>query len=167
MIKLIFAMGPNGEFGRGDGMPWTCRDEIMKFKEYTENDILVMSEATFKSLPFALPGRQSIVLSDNECYARNGDSPDLIIPTKMDLQSLCKFLDETSTECVCIIGGRKLLDEASHFVDAASISFMAHSVIEEGTDAFIRHEDIIDRLNTRLVVSHVSEHKTHRYVEWF
>lgn len=166
MIKLIFAMGPKGEFGLDEGLPWNVPGDLKIFKEYTSDNIVVMSEATFRSLPFSLPGRYSIVLGDSECYAKNGDEPDVILSSKTDLRDLCEFLDSVSDKDICIVGGRSLLDEASYFVERASITFVKSDLVGE-CDIFIRFDNLIDRLNSRLVVLSNQDYEFGHVVEWY
>lgn len=147
MVKMICAHGINGEFGLNDGLPWDCPEDLAHFKEYTTGCILVMSGPTFASLPFKLPGRRHIVLSDTESVAKNGDEPDFIVPSKTSLETLCRFLEGITGDTVCVIGGRRQLIEASLFVDAASVTEMCNSY--EATH-YIDHDMLADRLSSRM-----------------
>lgn len=166
MISMIFATGPNGEFGKGESLPWNCPEDLHDFKQYTDGTITVMSEATFRSLPFALPNRTCVVLSDSECYAKNGDEPDIIFPTKVDLRGLCEFLDDVSPDDICIIGGRKLIAEASTFAHAASMTIIDKSLVEEGADAIIDYKTIISTLSSRRGAPYEVGYKHGRNFEW-
>lgn len=120
MIKMIFAVGEDGEFGLDKGLPWDIKSDMAHFKEYTKGCDLIMSGSTFESLPFKLPGRTNAVISDREVYAINGDKPDITYSKSIDLKSICENLDDKPD--VCIIGGRDLLYKGASFVDQVSIT---------------------------------------------
>lgn len=119
-IKMIFAVGEGGEFGLNDGLPWDIPEDLAHFKQYTRGCTVVMSGSTFESLPFRLPGRENVVISDREVFAKNGDTPSFTYPRNFGLKKVCDGREED----VCVIGGRRLLYEAVHFVDEASITIV-------------------------------------------
>ena len=147
MIKMIFAHSTTGAFGNGDCLPWDCSEDLAHFKKYTEGCVLVMSEATFRSLPGRLNGRVHVVLSDNPCRAKNNSIPDSILPTYFSLRKACEYAERAFQTDVCIIGGRKLLHEACEFVVEASITELDVECI---ADIYIDFEDIHEELSERL-----------------
>lgn len=166
MIKMIFATGPSGEFGYNEGLPWVAVGDLANFKKFTNRSILVMSEATFRSLPSSLPGRQSVVLGDSECFAKNGDEPDILLPETTDLKVLCEFLDAISKdEDVCVIGGRKLLLEASRFVGLANITNINKNLVREA-NVFMIPFDIIHNLKGRNLNSSIRMEDYGYVEEW-
>ena len=165
MIKLVFAVGQKGEFGNDEGLPWNAPGDLQNFKEYTKGCTLVMSEATFRSLPFALPGRTSVVLGDSECCAKNGDEPDIILPTNMALEGLCDFLEEFGGEDVCIIGGRKLITEASTFATSASVTTINPKLVKEA-DVIFNYHPAITNLTSRMDTVSAEEYDYGLVLEW-
>ena len=167
MIKMIFAMGPNGEFGSTDGLPWDCPKDLAHFKEYTSGCTLLMSPATFNSLPFKLPGRVNVVVGQDgsSCVAKNGDVPDIFMPGKAPLEDVCRKLETYLHQNVCVIGGRKLLDEATSFVDKASITVVRSHLVGKACH-YIRPYLFIDELNTRLVLGDLLECNEFTLMEW-
>lgn len=146
-VKLICAHGLRGEFGLDDGLPWDCPEDLANFKNYTSGCVLVTSGSTFSSLPRKLPGRKHIVLSNSLVVAKNGDEPDFILPTDMPLEALCRLLEHVYESDVCVIGGRRQLIEAAHFVDEASVTEMCNSY--EATH-IIDSEKLHDILSERM-----------------
>lgn len=163
--KLIFATGPNGEFGKADGLPWDVSGDLEHFKEYTRGCIMIMSGATFASLPGRLPGRPHVVLGRAETVAKNGAEPDYLITTKACLRTLCEFLQLSTGKDVCVIGGRQLLLEASEFCDAASITEIDEAYVGEA-DYFVDVEKIKDNLNTRIIYDYDFYIEDHCVKEW-
>lgn len=62
-LSLIVAVARNGVIGRDGGMPWRQSADLQRFKQLTMGHHLIMGRKTFASLGRALPGRRSIVLS--------------------------------------------------------------------------------------------------------
>ena len=169
--KMIFAVGPDGEFGYDEGLPWNVPEDLEVFKSYTRGCTLVMSGATFRSLPCNLPGRNSVVLSDSEVYAINGDEPNITLPMSVDLRGLCEFLDSSSPAGVdvCVIGGRKLLVEASSFVGQASISRIGEDYVSYEDENLLVKLDtsvIFDNLNSNLVLVYNTNTVFGSMLEW-
>lgn len=165
MIKLIFATGPNGEFGFGSRLPWDLPEDLKQFKEYTEGCVLLMSGATFASLPGKLPGRPHYVIGPRESIAKNGSKPDFLIDRNSSYMALCERIEEETGKDVVVIGGRDLLERASAFCDQARISIVQGNEIAQA-DLFIESEYIIDRLDSRLGLSHRTQEDGYILAEW-
>lgn len=149
MIKMIFAVGPNGEFGKADGLPWDAPGDLQHFKEYTKGCTLVMSCATFASLPCKLPGRIHYVVGDSISLAKNGDEPDFKIPLGVPTKRICDTINDYSYVDVVVIGGRKMLMDASKFCDAACITEIDESYVGDA-DYFIESGTLYDNLNNNI-----------------
>ena len=62
-LGLIVAMARGGAIGRDGGLPWRLPDDLAHFKKTTLGHCLIMGRKTWESLPGALPGRTSIVVT--------------------------------------------------------------------------------------------------------
>lgn len=114
MIKMIFATGLRGEFGKNGGLPWGhVPGDLPYFKEYTKGCTLVMGRGTWDSLPGKLPGRVHVVLSSTPV-----DGADFTISDIDEIRNM---------ENVCIIGGRDVIGEAllRNLVNEVSVSFIS------------------------------------------
>lgn len=122
MIQIVFAHGATDDptkapFGHKQALPWGyCKEDLEFFKEITQSTVLVMGANTFASLPFKLPGRKHMVLSERAYdpdfvppVAKNGDKPDM---TGDCLEDAIRFNWKFS-----IIGGPGLIKEALDFAD--------------------------------------------------
>ena len=71
-VSIIAAIGRNNELGKDNDLIWHFKEDMKFFKETTMGSTVIMGRKTFESLPFALPGRQNIVISRNPDYVAEG-----------------------------------------------------------------------------------------------
>lgn len=74
-IGLIFACGPNGEFGNKGRIPWRCKEDLLRFRMMTEGTDVVMGRLTWDSLPKSmrpLPDRTNHVITNNKSWNEPG-----------------------------------------------------------------------------------------------
>jgi dihydrofolate reductase len=63
-IIIIAAMAENRVIGKGGALPWSIREDMIRFRELTMGHPCVMGRKTWESLPKKpLPGRLNIVIS--------------------------------------------------------------------------------------------------------
>lgn len=77
----IAAMAENRVIGAGEGLPWRILEEFQFFKNTTMGHVLLMGRKTWDTLPGALPGRETFVLSRS---AAPGDLPGAQIIRSID-----------------------------------------------------------------------------------
>lgn len=65
-VRAIMALGPAGEAGRGDDLPWRLPSELAWFKRATWGSALALGRPTWEALPGSLPGRDVAVLGSRE-----------------------------------------------------------------------------------------------------
>ncbi len=65
-------MGENGAIGKGGDLPWRLSSDLRYFRKITMGKPVIMGRRTFSSLPRALDGRLSIVLTRNAAFAAQG-----------------------------------------------------------------------------------------------
>ncbi len=72
-LRLIAAAGENGVIGKASGeLPWRLPDDLRRFKALTMGRAMIMGRKTWETLPGALPGRRTIVLTRREGYRAAG-----------------------------------------------------------------------------------------------
>jgi len=64
--KAIAAMSQNRAIGKGGGLPWHIPDDLKFFKTQTKGGIMVMGRKTYESIGRPLPGRETIVLTQQQ-----------------------------------------------------------------------------------------------------
>lgn len=115
-LQMIVATGLNFEIGIDDKLLWYLPEDLIYFKEQTENKTVIMGHKTFESLPFSngLPNRFNYVVnssvydSSNNCFfCQISDVVALINHNK----NLKRQKD------VWIIGGSSIYNQLIDYVD--------------------------------------------------
>jgi dihydrofolate reductase len=145
-VKVIFAIGPNGEFGIGTGiLPWRRIPKDMRyFQEYTRNRRVIMGRHTWNSLPTQkLPGRYCAVVSRGRGKTHWEDSlPDVVART---LQAALPKNQPGRVIDSVIIGGVALILEAIAYADEVSITHVPQEMMltaDSGWD-IVANEDTV------------------------
>jgi len=71
-LALIAAIARSGVIGRDDDLPWRLPDDLKHFKRTTLGHHLILGRKTWESLPGALPGRTSVVVTRKPDYLAEG-----------------------------------------------------------------------------------------------
>jgi len=71
-LALIAAVARNGTIGADGDLPWRLPDDLRHFKRTTQGHCLILGRRTWESLPGALPGRTTIVVTRDARYAAEG-----------------------------------------------------------------------------------------------
>jgi dihydrofolate reductase len=103
-LALLAAVARNGAIGRDNGLPWHLPDDLRRFRALTLGKTVIMGRKTYESLPGALPGRHSIVVSRDRRYRA----------VRKDAQvagSLDEALAQARSTEVLIIGGASLYQQ--------------------------------------------------------
>lgn len=132
MIKVIFATGLQGQFGRGNSMPWPHIPEDMKhFVTNTKNTTLVMGFNTAEHLPIkATKTRPWIVVTKGR---RLKNENEFVEYTTYD--KLKTLISDTD---LSIIGGASLLTK--DILDKADLVYVTYVKHAEEADTFILEE---------------------------
>ena len=104
VICHVVCAAKNNVIGNNQGMPWHIKEDLKHFKKITYGSPIIMGRKTWQSLPGALPGRESIIVT-----RQNKASYDIkahICTTVQDACSLAQKL--TTTPEIFIIGGGEL-----------------------------------------------------------
>lgn len=64
-ISFIVAKAENNVIGINNTLPWHLKDDLQNFKKITMGHHILMGRKTFDSIGKALPGRMSLVISNN------------------------------------------------------------------------------------------------------
>ncbi len=71
-LSIIVAMDQRGLIGRKGDLPWRLPNDLKHFKRLTIGKTILMGRKTWDSLPGALPGRQSWVISRKPDFKAEG-----------------------------------------------------------------------------------------------
>ena len=109
-LSLIVAKSLNGVIGLNGKLPWRLSSDLKFFKSTTLGKPVLMGRITWESLPFPLPGRPNLVLTNNKNYLAKGaeifNSADKMMNRGYELAR------QMNVDEVMLIGGAKLY--ASH-----------------------------------------------------
>lgn len=111
-VSIVAAVGPKGEIGYMNKIPWRSKEDMKFFKSLTFGCPVIMGRKTFDSLNKPLSGRLNIVLtSDKHLIGLAGQT--LEGPIYMhDLEPALNMLYENGIEDCFIIGGSTVYSKA-------------------------------------------------------
>lgn len=114
MIITIAAISSNGVIGIDNKLPWHLPADILRFKQLTTNNTVVMGRKTFESIGRPLPRRKNIILSRNSEWEHTG-------VTKIGNLS---EIDKSDDEKIFIIGGSQIYNEYINISDVLEITLI-------------------------------------------
>ena len=97
MLSLIVAYDKNKSIGQENTIPWRLKSDMLRVKELTTNQTIIMGRKTLDSIGKALPNRINRVLT------RNKDS--LNHYSNIEIYSDDSILENIETEKAYIFGG--------------------------------------------------------------
>ena len=97
MLSLIVAYDKNKSIGQENTIPWRLKSDMLRVKELTTNQTIIMGRKTLDSIGKALPNRINRVLT------RNKDS--LNHYSNIEIYSDDSILESIETEKAYIFGG--------------------------------------------------------------
>lgn len=124
LIALIAAMAKNRTIGRNGEIPWHLPADLLRFKQLTMGQTLLMGRKTYQSIGRALPGRQTIVLSRN---------PEFHAAGCVVVSSLPAGIEATQTEQLFICGGAEVYRQA---LPLAEKIYLTELLVDVAGDTF-------------------------------
>ena len=119
-LSLIVAKSLNGVIGLNGNLPWRLSSDLKFFKSTTLGKPVLMGRVTWESLPFPLPGRPNLVLTNNKNYLAEGaeifNSADEMIARGYELAG------QMNVDEVMLIGGAKLYASQMKYCDRLYVS---------------------------------------------
>jgi dihydrofolate reductase len=119
-LSLIVAKSLNGVIGLNGNLPWRLSSDLKFFKSTTLGKPVLMGRVTWESLPFPLPGRPNLVLTNNKNYLAEGaeifNSADKMIARGYELAG------QMNVDEVMLIGGAKLYASQMKYCDRLYVS---------------------------------------------
>jgi dihydrofolate reductase len=127
-LSLIAALTwPGRIIGKDNTIPWRLREDQQRFKALTLGHPVLMGRHTWESLPFKLPGRSNIVLSQTTSLRRSpqGESPDALATSLADGLAMAAGLP--GGDKIFCIGGAKLYTAALPHAHALHLTLLHHA----------------------------------------
>ena len=155
MLGLIVALDENNLIGNGNALPWYYPEDLKYFKKLTTGKVVVMSKATYLSLPKKpLPNRVNIVLSST-CKELEG-----AILCK-NTQELFFFFCQYNTNDVFVIGGASIYKSLLPYCSYAYIT-----KIHKSTKADTYFENIDKLKNWSLIENNAPQSENGTFFEF-
>lgn len=110
-VSLIVAKSLNNVIGKNNALPWHLKDDLQNFKKVTHGHHILMGRKTFDSIGKALPGRVSLVVSNE---------PKAVSENVIWFNSIfraIKHAERNGETELFIIGGAKIYKYALSLVD--------------------------------------------------
>jgi dihydrofolate reductase len=112
IISHVVAMSNNRVIGVNNDLPWSLKDDLAHFKEYTTEKIIVMGRKTFESIGRPLPNRVNYVISST---LKDIEGVSIFLNLKDAIEAAKAYnLDKNITNEVAIIGGGYLFRDSIH-----------------------------------------------------
>lgn len=116
-IIVAYAKDNKGRFviGKNNSIPWNLPKDLIRFREYTTGNAVVMGRKTFESIGKPLRRRENIIITKQENY----EVPNAYVFN--DLDKALKFVGNRYSE-VFIIGGQELYEQTINKIDRLYIT---------------------------------------------
>ena len=117
-MNFIVAVDKNWNIGKDNKLLFDIPQDMKYFREKTMGKVVVMGEATLKSLPGGKPlkGRTNIVLSDDKSFTVDGA---VMVRT---MYELFREIEKHPGEDVFVIGGASVYNQLMDSCDTAYIT---------------------------------------------
>ncbi len=102
IVSCIAAIGKNREIGLDNKMLWHISEDFKNFKHLTIGRCMVMGRKTFESIGRVLPGRTTIVLTQNKQWSFKG------VITAHGLKECLRLAQEREETELFVVGGAKI-----------------------------------------------------------
>ena len=110
IISHVVAMSNNWVIGVNNDLPWSLKDDLAHFKEYTTGKIIVMGRKTFESIGRPLPNRVNYVISST---LENVEGVSIFTNLEDAIEAAKAYsLDKHIANEVAIIGGGYLFRDS-------------------------------------------------------
>jgi dihydrofolate reductase len=105
-LAIVAAVARNGVIGANNGLPWRLSSDMKRFKALTMGKPLVMGRKTYLSIPRALPGRETIVVTRDPAFAPAGVTIAHELEAALDLAA--QRADAMGAQEIIVAGGAEI-----------------------------------------------------------
>lgn len=119
-MSLIAAVARNGVIGAQGNIPWTLRNDMKHFVEYTADKVILCGWKTYLTLPpnkLATRGRKLVVVNGRPTGNTTLDHGYIIEGLRSALVRASDLTRDVTTRDVCVIGGGTIYKELVDEVD--------------------------------------------------
>jgi dihydrofolate reductase len=135
-LVLVVAVARNGVIGGDNRLLWRLKSDMAHFKRCTMGRPMIMGRKTFDSIGKPLPGRETIVLTRDMSYARQG------VLVAHDLEGALKLAEEAAARLgageIAIVGGGEIYSQTMPLAARIELTEVA---LEPDGDAYFPEMD--------------------------
>lgn len=128
-VYPIVAMSINGAIGKDNRLPWSCKEDMKRFKELTTNNVVIMGRKTHESINKVLPNRINIVVTSSITVVTS-KSEDLHFCPSI---SSALLLANSFNKKIFIIGGDTLYKQTIPLWDELYLTIINKEVLDADT----------------------------------
>lgn len=121
-ISIIAAISQNRGLGLNNKLLFNISKDLKRFKNITENHVVIMGRKTFESMGKALPHRINIVVTKNKAY----QAKNVLVANSLD--RALKIAKEKKEKEVFIIGGASLYQQTIKKADKLYLTLVEKSL---------------------------------------
>ena len=131
LISIIVAISENKAIGKDNNLPWHLPLDLKHFKNLTLGHSIIMGRKTYESIGKPLPGRTSIIITNNKTYTAEG------CVIKHSLADALSHAQSIGDSEAFIIGGSSLFKEG---LEKASKIYLTKVHAEVDGDTFFKFD---------------------------
>jgi dihydrofolate reductase len=135
-LVQIVAVARNGVIGGDNRLLWRLKGDMAHFKRCTMGSPMIMGRKTFESIGKPLPGRETIVLTRDAAFAREG------VLVAHDLETALRLAGEAANRLgadeIAVVGGGEIYRQT---LDRAAKIELTEVELAPGGDAFFPELD--------------------------
>lgn len=144
MLSIIVNVSKNNVIGCANGMVFDIKEDLKRFRQITLGKTVIMGRKTFESLPFILPKRHSVILTQNRDYKIPDTEENVTIIYDFDeIITHYKNLDEE----VFIIGGGTLYKETILYCDKLYVTHVDKEALGDTYFPPISDDFVVDYMS--------------------
>jgi dihydrofolate reductase len=122
-LSIVVAVADNRVIGAHGGLPWRVRADLRKFRALTMGKPLVMGRKTFESISRVLDGRDVIVVTRQDDFARAGIFVAASFAAALKLAG--ERAEARGADAICIVGGGDIYAAAMPLADRLYVTHVA------------------------------------------
>lgn len=114
-FAMVVAVAENGVIGKDNQLPWRIPSDLKYFKSITMGKPMIMGRKTFESIGKPLPGRETIVVTQNAHFSFPGV---LVAHSVGEAMAIAKDVAKKSGASeVMVVGGAQIYAESLLLID--------------------------------------------------
>ncbi len=123
LISAIVAMSENRAIGKDNQLLWRLPADLQHFKKLTMGKPILMGRKTYQSIGRPLPGRQTIILTQDKQFKAEGC---------LVVHSIQAALDNIKNqEELCVIGGADIYRQMLPMIDRIYLTIVHHEFVAD------------------------------------